>query len=795
MIKQQNIVFILITLIIQCCISIAEAYDNNFVHQMINGNAVQQSIKFQQTIKNVGFKDIYDSVNKKEIWQWFYDGAKLEDETVCRSRNHFHDSLKSWDSAGLNNIAINTLCVGVGENFRVNSSIVWAQKQPGLLFTKNFWSWPRAREYYYNALTKCEKGEREVFFAQTFRALGQVMHLLADSSVPAHVRNDIHVFPFTIPGIGTEVGGQTYESWAQTKWSKLTYSGFTVDQSIFNQAISDASAPIPISALWDQDKYKGTNPDITKSSNIGLAEYTNANFFSEDTIFTDYPHPARENTNFEDFGLLPITVVTTPGDINHNTFYIKGYGKNHLAGMKYFAKEIMDSPNVKYQLSLLVDNRCYEEYAQNLIPRAVGYSAGLLNYFFRGDIKLVYETDANPGYVIVNNINEDMKGTFKILYDNVRDERIELWNGNLTLNASSKSSKINFPILNDAKEPGKYILVFKGKLGNEEEAVVGNISGRTLEITAPDQYVYSIIDVSQSPLQFTEIRAKVKNINPAEEIQNGTLYAIAKYRISATQQEFSYSISTPISISALSSTSSAEFTFNFTNRPIPISISDLYLQVIFKGRIGSEDNAVAIGLKDISEPTPIDLFNNMDMVCINGSWYIAGSPETIAQIDTNHNGIAEEWDVYPHDLKDIYLKISPISDLKNASPADYNLYIPRIKAGDLYRAYVLSDYQLNHSDYVTAVPTVQDDNNNWNHTQAIMKGKWAGFAVKNQEEYHGEQEVCAQFKMDAPCIIRYSPDFYSFRGKKIWGAAGVIFDNPKYPQNPSDSNCSWELLK
>jgi hypothetical protein len=33
-----------------------------------------------------------------------------------------------------------------------------------------------------------------------------------------------------------------------------------------------------------------------------------------------------------------------------------------------------------------LDLECYKEYAQNLIPRAVGYSAGLLNYFFRGTL-------------------------------------------------------------------------------------------------------------------------------------------------------------------------------------------------------------------------------------------------------------------------------------------------------------------------------------------------------------------------------------------------------------------------
>ncbi len=696
MFKKQYIFSILI-IFIQSFISIANAYDNNFVHQIINGNAAQQSTEFQRTIKNYGFKDIYDSVNKKEIWQWFYDGAKLEDETVCRSRNHFHDPLKSWDKAGLNNIAINSFCFSFSEDFSVDSSLIWAQKQPGLLFTKNFWSWLKARAYYYDALTKSNKDEREIFFAQTFRALGQVMHLIADSSVPAHVRNDIHVFPLTIPGIGIEVGGRTYESWAKANWSKLIYSGFNVDQLIFKQATYNSSAPVPISALWDIDRYWGTNPEITQESIIGLAEYTNANFFSEDTIFKDYLHPARENTNFSSFDLLPVTVITTPGNINHDTFYIRGYGKEHLAGLKYFSKEITDSLNERYQLNLMLDNRCYEEYAKYLIPRAVGYSAGLLNYFFRGDINLKYETGTNRGYVIVNNTNEDMSGEFGIYYDNSEDKRVKIWSKGFTLKALQKSDIFDFLPPGDSKEAGKYILVFRGRLGKENGAVVGNVSSvRALEITPPDKYVYSVIDGSQIPQQFTKIKLKIRNIT-GEEIQNGALQAMAEYIKRTDYQpdlstdpptdesrelDFSYSVSETIAVPSLSATEPIEFTFDFTSNPIPAGITDLNLKVIFKGTIGDEiDTAQAIGTKDIMEPTHHVFWNLSDMFSINGHLYtseqIKANPDLVSLVDLDHDGIFNETSIgEPYidpvftDFKITYMANPPASTINQIATVD-----------------------------------------------------------------------------------------------------------------------------
>ena len=60
----------------------------------------------------------------------------------------------------------------------------------------------------------------------------------------------------------------------------------TPDRQIFSIGvpIPDEIAKVPVARLWDTDRYDGTNPDVTLSTTIGLAEYTNANFFSDNTI-------------------------------------------------------------------------------------------------------------------------------------------------------------------------------------------------------------------------------------------------------------------------------------------------------------------------------------------------------------------------------------------------------------------------------------------------------------------------------------------------------------------------------
>jgi hypothetical protein len=132
-----------------------------------------------------------------------------------------------------------------------------------------------------------------------------------------------------------------------------------------------------------------------------------------------------------------------------------------------------------------LDAEVYGDYASFLVPRAVGYSAGLLEYFFRGEIDL--EPLGGNQYKIWNLSADDMQGDFYLYYDdtngqrkNVKDNDEPLWSGTLA-SGSNASDTVNAP--SDAKAAGVYMLVFRGKLGKleggtvvgEEDAVVGKL--------------------------------------------------------------------------------------------------------------------------------------------------------------------------------------------------------------------------------------------------------------------------------------------------------------------------------
>jgi hypothetical protein len=69
----------------------------------------------------------------------------------------------------------------------------------------------------------------------------------------------------------------------------------------------------------------------------------------------------------------------------------------------------------------------YDSISDVLLPRAVGYSAGLLDYFFRGtldfDVKVGTGQDGQMGLVITNTSAEAMDGVFALYAEDAEGNR------------------------------------------------------------------------------------------------------------------------------------------------------------------------------------------------------------------------------------------------------------------------------------------------------------------------------------------------------------------------------------
>jgi WD40 repeat protein len=475
--KKNNVLLVIFSIVILC--SDAFAWNAEFTHRDLSQYAAEHSMLNEGYLGNIGFaKGLADEKlvcggKKLSITDWFREGAEFEDEGSAfsgRFYNHFHNPLYShnqWGDAGLTSA---WPWINSG-----NSAVLWAVND-----SSNDWRWARVRDYYYNALTASTDADRQANFAQTFRGIGQLIHLIQDMAQPAHVRND----PHPADDRGADPG---FEYWAKRRDIDLvdlmSHPVYPADS--LNTTVSGYS---PITRFFDTDQYDGTNPSISLS--LGLAEYTNANFVSEDTIFKDFAYPRREDTVV----FAESQNKTSNGFEVYRKYFEKVGGgqaiKHFTTASRLYAYRLENPSPALYGF----DDRCYKDYADLLIPRAVGYSAALINYFFRGKLDVI---PASGGLQVRNSGDEEMTyytdpsghetGQISIYYDDADKIRHPLTTYDLTtfLAPGETTPVIPFSPPSDPPniEPGRYIVVFHGKLGEEEGAIIG-------KVTSPQRLYY-----------------------------------------------------------------------------------------------------------------------------------------------------------------------------------------------------------------------------------------------------------------------------------------------------------------
>jgi len=165
---------------------------------------------------------------------------------------------------------------------------------------------------------------------QAFKGLGHVLHILADMTVPAHTRDDSHP------------SGDSYEQFLKKHWDQiaklLKYSYLSVNN--LNDIVDE------------------------------LANYSNNNFYSDDTI--------KDGK----YNILQISDSKTMQD-SSGDYYVY----NFINGYKIFASEDdldwqLRLKNRKHKGNFVDDSIILTDYAQLLLPKAIGYSAGAIKLFF-----------------------------------------------------------------------------------------------------------------------------------------------------------------------------------------------------------------------------------------------------------------------------------------------------------------------------------------------------------------------------------------------------------------------------
>lgn len=403
-------------------------------------------------------------------------GSEAEDHPTERSQHHFLDPI-SGNGLDNNYYGVGVLadffalfyppaeqgnagrliCSAIslcepGFNLDGTSAIDRVEGKTSGSYPYNYFAWPDTRDYFYNALTAKTKEEREHYFALTFFSLGHNLHILEDMGVPAHTRNDFlydHIWHGLIKGSYLEGYLE-----AERVVEKIGRSG----EILSFKRLSD---------FWD-------NNEISELQ--GFAEYVNHNFFSEGTVFRNYESPVQT-------GIETYEITAEDGKKDMVQYYTgmtsDGLNIPHLAavGLLHSVFDFVGyKDRAKYTAHL--DPYCYKDYSEIIIPRAVSYVSGLIEYFFRGRIAIIKD---RTGSLKIKNISAEpiSTGVLEIYYDSTSGtrNRIALYEitGDITLLPGNVTGDIVINTPTDNITPGRYIVVFKGRLGEEDNSVIGKV--------------------------------------------------------------------------------------------------------------------------------------------------------------------------------------------------------------------------------------------------------------------------------------------------------------------------------
>ncbi len=426
---------------------------------------------------------------------------------------------------------------------------------------------------------------RVAYWATTFRALGDVVHLLQDMAQPQHTRNDPHAGLGCI-GQNCALGHKSYyETYVEARVKGA--HAFSLRERFFSTfGIKNVDEEVKVAPpkfdgydpvrLGSYALYFATATGSASTGGAGLGNYSNRGFFSAGTVPGAIADPAERYPLPDPVALVPATIsgnelVNAAGKPIGRGALLQLKGpvvdnlrpENSEAGVPLVSYGVFDQfLREKGKGGYVLTHYNYAEQARLLLPRAVAYSAGLIDYFFRG----------------------------------------------------------------------------------------------MLEIGLPDEGVYAATDnsaaICKDTCGFDRVKLKLTNATPGEAMGPGVAVAVVKYHRNTCYRsdltgdpggpnfagngcrnaEEEIVVSDAAAIAALPAGATLPLKFDFTQRKIPINATDVTLQLVYRGKLGQEDDAVAVTSRNVAEPSYVALENATDyrFSTTTGSYAPSGAPVAFA---------------------------------------------------------------------------------------------------------------------------------------------------------------------
>jgi PKD repeat protein len=320
-----------------------------------------------------GFLLIKEQETEKTPLKWIIHGGFSADEPeIYASFRHFYDPIEPEGNRYLHNHLDNMPKL----NPKIDH-LEWALDHP-----EHHYNWENGIAAMEMGMSTSSEEVRTESFAFAYRALGETLHMIADMGCPSHVRDDAHAAePFTGYKFGSPDPYEEYfEEFTDIKGS---FSAGKVDQKLRTRFRAAANLE-----------------DIAKD----LAEYTNENFFTTQTISgreivplihpeKTYASPKLEECEYDDLS------YTYTKDVSGN--------------------EVMMCKDLRYRIGIFanrgypyIDKECTLSQGTALVPQILEAGANTIRlYFPLVEVKI---TDYDPdGKVITGVVKHKVNEVYK----------------------------------------------------------------------------------------------------------------------------------------------------------------------------------------------------------------------------------------------------------------------------------------------------------------------------------------------------------------------------------------------
>ena len=613
-----------------------------------------------------------DDIDYMIAGQWRRDDQRDPDPWgyLFRSSNHFYDPIhdRAFDYAGpcadYGCMASPQWALGTMHPLNPPGDSIDTSR-------RNHFTWEDARNNYWWALTLeridpntlavlgfQSSQERLERWATAIKSLGHVVHLLQDGAQPQHVRNDAHAPAPASMFAGTNYATSgAYEDFTDYRVTGVANTGWVgalryMDESLPppNQIppLTFDGYPIPSFATpaeFFTTRYYDNGTDTAGiNARRGMIDFANRNFFTAGTPpgFEECvnPGPGTSPCTTRDSSPtypLPENDLTNPVYTQVPTI-LSPRINGMLAAVTLFARQTVDPLAPGFDSTILpasfggktpiaakgalyyrglpagvsteltYANFIYD--ANVLLPRAVSYSAGLINYFFRGTIQVDAPQDGLFGLVdhaLAHSVDADGYP-------------------HCTATVPGAAGEPDFCTANSIYGFTKIRLKIRNNTPAIVESGTGTSAAQTMSAT-------SATPAATDP-QLVAVARYHRNLCYQATLQGE---AVVDYQGNVTQnnctagnrtgyQEISVSMPLAISAANLNGPNSYAVAFDFSSDPIPINATDLFIQVVYRGQLGAEPDGIAMGMIDVSEPTYLTLWNDSDYAGCNGAWVTGNAP-------------------------------------------------------------------------------------------------------------------------------------------------------------------------